>query len=103
MNHKILFALLISISFSFLPKKANAQEGYKIDVTINGWKDTTLILGHYFNKKMLVNDTIMLDSNGKGSFEGEKALPGGVYIIYMPDQKYFDFLVDDEQHFSLLV
>jgi len=101
MNHKILFALLISISFSFLPKKANAQEGYKIDVTINGWKDTTLILGHYFNKKMLVNDTIMLDSNGKGSFEGEKALPGGVYIIYMPDQKYFDFLVDDEQHFSL--
>ena len=97
---KILKALIL-FSLCILCINSKAQQGYKIDVTIKGWKDTTLILGHYFNKKMLVNDTIYIDSNGKGTFEGSDALPGGVYIIYMPDQKYFDIIVDDEQHFSI--
>ncbi|MGQ1787204.1 redoxin domain-containing protein [Saccharicrinis sp. GN24d3] len=77
-------------------------QGYKIDVSVKGWQDTTLILGHYFNKKMLVNDTIYIDSKGSGTFSGKDRLPGGVYIIYMPDQKYFDIIVDDEQHFSII-
>ncbi len=77
------------------------SQGYKIDVSVKGWQDTTLILGHYFNKKMLVNDTIFIDSNGKGAFIGDETLPGGVYIIYMPDKSYFDIIIDDEQHFSI--
>ena len=76
-------------------------QGYKIDVTIKGWQDTTLILGHYFDKKMLVNDTILIDSKGNGTFTGNEKLPGGVYIIYMPDKTYFDLIIDDEQHFTI--
>ncbi len=98
MNTKLTIILSIALTLSTF--KVNAQ-GYKIDVTIDGWKDTTLILGHYFNKKMLVNDTIVINNEGKGSFVGDESLPGGVYIIYMPDQKYFDVFIDDEQHFSL--
>ncbi len=94
--------IFLSLLFLISLIKVNAQ-GYKIDVTIDGWKDTTLILGHYFNKKMLVNDTIIINKDGKGSFIGEEALPGGIYIIYMPDQKYFDILIDNEQHFSIAV
>ncbi len=94
--------IFLSLFFLISLIKVNAQ-GYKIDVTIDGWKDTTLILGHYFNKKMLVNDTITINKDGKGSFIGEEALPGGIYIIYMPDQKYFDILIDNEQHFSIAV
>ncbi len=90
----ILIALLILNSSLF-------AQAYKIDVTINGLQDTTLILGHYFNKKMLVNDTIYLNNKGEGTFSGEEKLPGGVYIIYMPDQSYFDIIVDDHQKFSL--
>ncbi len=92
--------IFLSLFFLLSLIKINAQ-GYKIDVTIDGWQDTTLILGHYFNKKMLVNDTILIDHEGKGSFTGEEPIPGGIYIIYMPDQKYFDILIDDEQHFSI--
>ena len=98
MNTK--FIIILSVFFSLTLFKVNGQ-GYKIDVTIDGLKDTTLILGHYFNKKMLVNDTIVVNHEGKGSFTGEEPLPGGVYIIYMPDQKYFDIFIDNEQHFSI--
>ncbi|TLX71533.1 redoxin domain-containing protein [Labilibacter sediminis] len=93
----ILFTLIaVTCSNTF-------AQGYKIDVSIKGWQDTTLILGHYFNKKMLVNDTIQINDKGMGTFSGDEALPGGVYIIYMPDQKYFDIIIDDEQHFSISV
>ncbi len=96
--------LLILGLFILLIKPCNtvhAQKGYKIDVTIHGIQDTSLILGYYFNNKMLVNDTIQLDSKGSGSFTGEEALKGGVYIIYISDKSFFDFIVDDEQHFSM--
>ncbi|WP_066631965.1 TlpA family protein disulfide reductase [Labilibacter marinus] len=103
MNHKIL-SLIITLLLSFITFNGYSQnKGYAIDVTVNGWQDTTLILGHYFNKKMLVNDTIYLNGDGQGKFEGDNKLAGGVYIIYMPDQKYFDVIIDDEQHFSLSV
>ena len=101
--NKNIIKIIIAIILSTTAFKTNAQQGYKIDVTVKGWQDTTLILGHYFNKKMLVNDTILIDSKGKGTFTGDKALPGGVYIIYMPDKKYFDIIIDDEQHFSVSV
>ena len=100
-TRSILFTFFI-LSFCLSGKNGLAQS-YKIDVSINGWQDTTLILGHYFNKKMLVNDTILIDHKGKGTFSGKEKLPGGVYIIYMPDQKFFDLIIDDEQHFSISV
>ena len=95
---KFIFGILVALILGGINLSA---QGYKIDVTVKGWQDTTLILGHYFNKKMLVNDTIFIDDKGKGTFQGEEALAGGVYIIYMPDKKYFDIIIDDEQHFSI--
>lgn len=95
MLRTLLIVLITSISINI------AAQGYNIDVTIKGWQDTTLILGHYFNKKMLVNDTIQINEKGMGTFSGKEALPGGVYIIYMPDQKYFDLIIDNEQQFSI--
>jgi thiol-disulfide isomerase/thioredoxin len=97
--HFYILALFV-ILFTSLNSKA---QGYKIDVTIKGWQDTTIILGHYFNKKMLVNDTIWINHKGMGTLTGDKPLPGGVYIIYMPDQKFFDLIIDNEQHFSIKV
>ncbi len=97
MNKKYILLLIICVLYI----NSSFSQAYKIDVTVKGWQDTTLILGHYFNKKMLVNDTIYIDDNGSGTFQGDEALPGGVYIIYMPDQKYFDIIIDDEQHFSI--
>jgi len=77
------------------------SQGYSIRTTIHGIRDTSLILGYYFNKQMFVKDTIQVDENGTGTFAGEEPLDGGIYIVYLPDKSYFDLLISDDQDFSL--
>ncbi len=98
----LLFFFIIFITIG-LPQ-GNAQERpRRIEIKINQLKDTTLILGHYFNKQMLVDDTVQINSSGVAVFEGEKPLPGGIYVVYLPDKRYFDLLIDDEQTFSVTI
>lgn len=91
----------ISLIFSVLIPIAAFSQGYNIDVRINGIKDTTLLLGYYFNKQMFVKDTTDVDSNGHGIFQGDEPLDGGIYVIYLPDKSYFDILIGDDQEFSV--
>ncbi len=99
MNKNKIYLILIFFVFGNLLIAQN----HNIKVRINGLQDTSLILGHYFNKKMLVNDTIKLDNKGEGVFKGDSLLHGGVYVIYMPDKTYFDIIIDDKQDFSFTV
>ena len=91
---------MIAVVSVLIPFSAFAQ-GYKIDVKINGVKDTTLLLGYYFNKQMFVKDTAIVDNTGHGVFEGSEPLDGGIYVIYLPDKSYFDILINDDQNFSV--
>lgn len=104
MSH-ILFIGLLLILFTS-PVTAgddSGNEGHRIEVHIEELRDTTLILGHYFNQRMYVDDTTRINNEGIAVFEGEEPLPGGIYVIYLPSQRYFDVLVDNEQHFSVSV
>src|SRR5690554_2135317 len=89
----------------FIPMFGNAQNsqksGHEININVNGFQDTTLILGHYFNQRMYVDDTTRIDSDGNAVFSAEKPLPGGIYVVYLPNQKYFDILIDKDQHFEV--
>ncbi len=91
----------ISLLISLLIPIAALSQGYKIDVKINGIKDTTLLLGYYYNKQMFVKDTTNVDSNGQGIFQGDEPLDGGIYVIYLPDKSYFDILIGDDQQFKV--
>jgi len=77
-------------------------QGHEIKVKINGLKDVNVILGHYLNKSMYPDDTIMLDAKGSGVFSGSK-LPEGMYVMYLPNTRYFDILMGADQQFSLEV
>ncbi|MFW6218937.1 MAG: thioredoxin-like domain-containing protein [Bacteroidota bacterium] len=90
MKKQLIIFLLFVFPFTLF------SQGYKIDVQINGLKDTTLILGHYFTSNLIPDDTVFLDQKGRGTFEGEKPLPGGMYFIYLPSQKFFELLIDDD-------
>jgi peroxiredoxin len=92
---------LIVSALVMLTQTASYAQGYRIDVKINGVKDTTLLLGYYFNKQMFVKDTADVDSNGHGAFEGKEPLDEGIYVIYLPDKSYFDILINDDQDFSV--
>jgi len=89
----LLFSLVALVNLAF-------SQGYEIKVKINGLKNVPVILGHYFETKMIPDDTARLDNNGQGVFKKSKPLPGGMYLVYMPNRTYFDILISDNQKFS---
>ena len=72
-------------------------QGYRIEVEFQGVSNDTLILGEYFTSRMIPKDTIVLDQKGMGVFEGTEALSGGLYLMYLDPEHYFDFLLGDDQ------
>ncbi len=74
--------------------------GYKINVKINGIKDTVCYLSGYYGPKQYYKDTARVNSKGEFVFEGEKELPGGIYSVILPGNTYFEFIVN-EQNFYL--
>lgn len=87
----IITSIILSISLS-----ACAQ-GYKIEVEIDGIKDTTLLLGYHFGEKKFVADTAQVNSAGVAIFEGDSLLPGGMYIVILPQQTFFDILLSNNK------
>jgi len=88
----ILLCLITVISFTSFSK------GYKINGEVKGLVDTTVLLAYYFGGNQYAKDTAY-STNGKFVFEGEKGLPEGMYLIVLPNQKYFDVILT-EQNFS---
>ncbi len=93
--------LILLIVISLFVSSLKAEVGHSIKVSIKGWADSSIILGHYFNKKLLVNDTIVLDKNGVGTFSGKEKLDGGMYLIYLPNKDIVDILIDEDQTFDI--
>ena len=50
--------------------------------------------------KQYLKDTLVLDGNGSGTFSGQEELPGGIYMIVLPDRQYFEILVSEDQQFE---
>ncbi|MEN9525214.1 MAG: hypothetical protein RLZZ256_598 [Bacteroidota bacterium] len=93
----LLFAILIT------GIAASAQTGYEIQVTLKPFKNQYIYLGHYFGKTYPIVDSVKLDENSKGVFEGDKSLPGGIYLVGYPNKSgFFEILIDKQQHFSIL-
>jgi thiol-disulfide isomerase/thioredoxin len=90
-------ALLCFIVFSL----NTICQGYDIKVQINGLADKQVILGHYLSKSMYPDDTVKIDSKGYGEFKGSKKLPGGMYLIYLPNSRYFDIVMGEDQVFTI--
>ncbi|MDR2127401.1 MAG: AhpC/TSA family protein [Prevotellaceae bacterium] len=79
-------------------------QSYKIDITINGLADSTLLLAVHGGATKYSVDTAVLDKNGKGTFSKPRELEGGMYFIAMNGVALFDFLVsaDGEDHFGII-
>ena len=105
---KILFLLALSVStnaifsqsmFSKTTKPdSKSKEGYNITGNVVGLKDSTVMLAYYFGGKQYAVDTAVV-KNGSFTFKGNENLQGGIYLIVMSDNKYFDLIVS-EQYFS---
>jgi thiol-disulfide isomerase/thioredoxin len=92
-----LVALITLLAFGQL----SAQGGYHLKIKIGGLRDSLCYLGNYYGEKQYLKDSCHADANGNIFFNGDKPLPGGMYLIVMPGKKYFEVIIDKEQHFSL--
>jgi thiol-disulfide isomerase/thioredoxin len=93
------FTLVFTVLFVFA---MHAQApGYSIRIELQGYHDTLAYLGHYHGDKLSVADTARAE-NEKIIFEGDEPLPQGVYfLVSAGKQKIIEFLIDDQQNFSI--
>lgn len=60
-----------------------------------------MILAHYFNNTFSVQDTGIIDSNGKLILEGPRSLPQGLYLVYLSPSLRFDIIIGEDQQFKI--
>lgn len=98
---KYLFSLALVSTVTTLAF-AGGDNGYNIKFKIKGVpKDSVCYLANYYGDKQYIQDTAKADASGQIIFSGKEKLKGGIYLLVLPKKKYFDFLVDDPQDFSL--
>ncbi len=90
----LLLIFLLNCSFS-------NNEGYKIEVKIEGLSEAECYLAYHFGNRQYLQDTTMADAGGLLVFEGPERLDPGMYLVVLPGQQYFEIIVDQNQHFSL--
>ncbi len=99
----LTFIQILFISFCIFISSSQVRAGaggYEIKIHVNGLKDTICYLGYHFGEKQYVKDTTRMDHNGWGTFKGKDSLPGGIYLVIMPNKTYFEILVN-EQKFTI--
>lgn len=101
MNVKHYFLVFVLISGLTALMGQDIDSGYSIKLEIQGIGDTTLILAHRYGDKFFTDDTVRLNSSGLGSFTGKEQLLPGMYQVVLPDKSFFDFFIENNQHFGV--
>jgi peroxiredoxin len=91
---------LIAFFLVIFPALIFAQ-GYKISIRVKGIKDSACYLAFHQWDKQYLKDTARADSKGLFTFTGKESLPGGIYLAVLPGKRTFEFVVGNEQNFSL--
>ncbi|MDD3876237.1 MAG: thioredoxin-like domain-containing protein [Bacteroidales bacterium] len=98
MKNLILFLSLVLSSIIGVSQNS----GYSIKVKVKGLTiGNECYLGNYFGDKQYVRDTAIVDSRGMLEFKGDEKFEGGIYFVVLPDRKYFEILMGENQVFSL--
>jgi len=99
MKFLTLFTFLALFSTALI-----AQEGYRININIEGYDQEILSMANNILDKQYLVDTAYRTEDGSYLFAGEEPLPAGIYLVVtQPDNNYFQMLIgtDGDQEFSL--
>lgn len=96
---KIIFLTFTTLFIFYF--SGEASSGYEIKVKVKGFENQDVILGYHSRKSLFVKDTVRFDKTGTAIFKGNEPLPGGIYLLYFPNGKYYDVLISEEQYFTL--
>jgi len=99
MLKKILFSVAISIPFALF---SGEPQGYSIKIIAKGIPEgSTCLLANYYGDKQYIKDSAKVNEKGEVIFKGEVKWDQGVYLFVPPSKRYFDFIMDDIQNFTL--
>ncbi|HRY99221.1 MAG TPA: DUF5106 domain-containing protein [Bacteroidales bacterium] len=104
MKNKTWIVGMLLLAFPLLVLQAqprSGSQGYRIQITIPDFTDTTVYLANYYGDKTYMTDTAFADVKGKAVFEGLEPLPGGIYILAIGKNRVIEFIVNKEQRFEL--
>lgn len=95
------FAVIFLLS-SFITVNAKAQDGYNLKFTIKNLKEgSKCLLANYYGGSQYKQDSATSNAKGEIMFKGTEKYPQGIYLIIIPSKRYFDFVMDAGQHFSM--
>lgn len=96
---KLLSPLILIIFFPFL---LFAQKGYNIELQVPQLSaGEPIYLAYHYGENILIADTAVTEKKGRISFSGAEALPGGMYLIALPEEKIVELLLTEDQNFML--
>ncbi|MBE0674557.1 MAG: redoxin domain-containing protein [Bacteroidales bacterium] len=96
--------LLLLLTIPFLMVIAECQlpdKGYNFQVRVTGLSDSKLYLAYHLGNRQYIKDSLTIDDKGIGVFFGDVTLDQGVYIMVLPGNRYFEFLITEDQVFSI--
>jgi len=94
--------LLLVFFTIFLTYSLQAGEELFLKIKIRDYADSSLILTSYHGDKIILVDTAFVEKSGFFVFEKKEKLPGGIYMLVSPQKrKLFEFIIDNDQRFSL--
>lgn len=97
-------SIIIAILF-YCFTLANAQDTndkFNISITVKGVENSFLTIGYHLGDRQYIKDTIYTDNKGHGVYRGDEELEKGLYLVLLPDNKYFDIIIDSDQNFELV-
>ena len=97
----------VSEAYALMPtpfgKKTEAGKNIvNFTIKVRNYPQKPVVLGYYFDGKMLVKDTVLTDSKCVAHFVADTLYPEGLYLIHFPENgQVFDILMPHEQKFAL--
>ncbi|MFZ2286949.1 MAG: thioredoxin-like domain-containing protein [Bacteroidales bacterium] len=92
--------LLIALLSSFILLRG--QTGHTIAVTVRGETDVKVRLAYHVGSQQYIKDSLITDNSGTCRFTGADRLLPGVYMIVLPGNTFFEFLLGSDQHFDIV-
>ncbi len=91
--------LLLTIFSCFIFTLLGAQE-HIISGKVKGISNGEVLLGYYYGNKQYVKDTVE-SKNESFEFKSEDKFDEGMYFILLPDQQYFQLIIDKTMSFHI--
>ena len=89
-----VFSLLVSLA-------TNAQQGFHVQGEISGFKGDFVYIGYRLGDQTYVKDTVPVNDQ-KFDYHGSEKLGRGIYLLILPpSMNYLEFLMADDQNFSM--